>query len=136
VSNTLSDAPEIALYSKLNWLSLLSVIGIAASVAATANGQIKLALPVFAGCAAALGVSLAVVKYGTFLAIGSLIAAVCIFAYSILVKNRAFKELVTGAQELKKNVPDGSKVLFDKQSVSTRKWVNKIKDSLKLKGKL
>lgn len=130
--------PDVALYSKLNWLSLLSIVGIAISAAATVNGQVKLALPIFAGCIAALGVSLAVVKYGSFLAIGSLIASVCIFVYSILIKNRAVKELILGAQILKEapHTVGGSKVLFDTQSPSTRKLVNIIKDKLKVIGKL
>ena len=130
--------PEAALYSKLNWLSIASIIGIAIAAAATVNGQIKLAMPIFCGCVAALGISLAVVKYASFLAIGSLIAAVCIFAYSILIKNRAVKELITGAQILKEasHTVSGSKILFDTQSPSTRKLVNIIKDKLKVIGKL
>lgn len=130
------DTPTAALHSKLNWLSMLSIIGIAFSAAATVNGQIKLAMPIFAGCVAALGVSLAVIQYGSWLAIGSLIAAVCIFLYSVLIKNRAVKELIGGAQKLKSTNANGSKILFDSQSVSTRKMVNKVKDVLKMKGKL
>jgi hypothetical protein len=135
-SNPVPLPPDAALYSKVNWLSIASIIGIAIAAAATVNGQVKLAMPIFAGCVAALGISLAVVKYASFLAIGSLIAAVCIFVYSVLIKNRAVKELVTGAEELKKNPTGGSKVLFDTQTPSTRGMVNRIKDALRLKGKL
>lgn len=135
-SNPVPELPEAALYSKLNWLSIASIIGIAIAAAATVNGQIKLAMPIFAGCVAALGISLAVVKYASFLAIGSLVAAVCIFVYSILIKNRAIKELVVGGQELKKNPDGGSKILFETQTPSTRKLVNITKDKLKLIGKL
>lgn len=134
----IEQTPDAVLYSKLSWLSIASIIGIAIAAASAVNGQIKLAVPIFCGCVAALGISLAVVKYASFLAIGSLVAAICIFAYSILIKNRAVKELVMGAQELKGKIDpvNGSKVLFDTQSPSTRGMVNKIKDALKLKGKL
>ena len=133
-----NDIPIAALHSKLNWLSVVSIIGIALSAAAFINGQIKLAVPFFCGCAAALGMSLVVIKYSSFLAIGSLIAAVCIFAYSILIKNRAIKELILGAQELKGKIDpvNGSTVLFNNQTPPTRGMVNRIKDALKLKGKL
>ena len=137
-SNPVPPPPDAALYSKLSWLSVASIIGIAIAAAATVNGQIKLAVPIFCGCVAALGISLAVVKYASFLAIGSLIAAVCIFVYSVLIKNRAVKELVVGAQELKGKIDpvNGSAVLFKNQTPSTRSMVNRIKDALKLKGKL
>lgn len=135
---TPEETSKVALYSRLNWLSIASIVGIAIAAAATVNGS-RLAMPIFAGCVASLGVSLAVMEYAGFLAIGSLISAVCIFVYSILIKNRAVKELITGAQKLKEingNSELGSKVLFDGQSVSTRKIVNRIKDTLKLQGKM
>jgi len=135
---TPEETSKVALYSRLNWVSILSIVGIAISAAAFVNGN-KLAISIFCGCVASLGVSLAVVEYAGFLAIGSLVSAVCIFVYSTLIKNRVVKELVTGAQELKEingNSKLGSKVLFDSQSVSTRKIVNKVKDTLKLQGKM
>jgi len=136
-SLTPEETSKVALHSRLNWLSIASIVGIAIA-AATVNSS-RLAMPIFAGCVASLGVSLAVMEYAGFLAIGSLISVVCIFVYSILIKNRAVKELITGAQELKEingNSKLGSKVLFDVQSVSTRKIVNKIKNALKLQGKM
>lgn len=137
----ISTTPEQSMYQAVkssNWLVTASIIGIAVSTFAFINGS-KVGLAGIVSCCISLFATLAVARFATWMAVCGLVGAVLICTYSILIKNRAVKELVTGAQELKEingNSKLGSKVLFDVQSVSTRKIVNRIKDALKLQGKM
>jgi hypothetical protein len=90
----------------------ISIVGIALSVVAFVNGS-KMAIPVFIGCCATLGVTLAVIKYSTLIAIASLVIAGGVFVYTVLMKNKALKELVTGGEKVKCLIEEQSAPLQD-----------------------
>ena len=69
-----------------------------------------------------------------------MVGAVCLMIYTVLVKNRALKEVVKGVQEIRTNVQEGTNSLdlpglmdsFLKQwqSPTTEKIIKKIKETL------
>lgn len=127
----------------MNWVATLSVLGIGLGAFALLNGN-KLG---FAGIGASLVMlftTAAMTKYSAWIAwfglAFSLVGVVSICIYSILIKNNALKEIITNVQRVKDSLSDeqpGKKLLkqeLDKQSVSTRKLVQKVKGQLKIKG--
>jgi len=120
-----------------NWLLSAAIIGMAVSVAAFINGS-KLALPIFAGCATALGLQLMVVQYAAWLAVAALIASIAIFLASVLRKNVALKEIVAGVNNAKKHLGESYiyPYLKDFQSPTTENLVKKIKTKMYAKGEL
>jgi len=116
---------------KTNWMATLAVVGIALSAMAYINGNTK-AVGIFVGSCVALGVSLAVARYASIIAIASLVAGGIVFLYSVGVKNIALKELISNIQELRycydaDKRHEITKQLADKQSPTTRQLVKKIK---------
>lgn len=133
------DTPIEILYKtvyKTNWLVTLSIIGVAIATAAFVNGS-KAALPIAMGSLAALGLTLATIRYAEWIALGSFVASILIFVATIIEKNIALKQLIVGIQRIK-NLPVSkdavNKLLTDVQNKDTTALVLKIKDALKLQG--
>lgn len=122
---------------KSDWLITVSIVGIAIGVFAFINGS-KIGLPAIASCCVSLFMTLAVVRYATWMAICGLIGSVLACGVSILLRKKALVEIIKGAQHLKKEVSDiiGSETLKTYQSKPTQKLVQQIKTNLKLRGEL
>lgn len=106
--NTLdASTPEqlVNVVFRTNWLVTLSIIGIAASFFSLLNG-FKWGLPAIASCCVALFMSLATARYSGFMAICGLVGSILIMVGSVLVKNKALLEIVTGVERLKENNSD------------------------------
>ena len=115
---------------KTNWLVTVSIVGIAISVFAFLNGN-KGAMAAAVACFVCLSISLAVARYATVIAIGGTIISLGLSAYTIFVKNRALKEIVTDIQEFKNDVPVWSiKDYLSKQADTTKSIVKKIKEKI------
>ena len=70
-----------------------------------------------------------------------LVGGVGLYAASVLLKNRALTEIITGVQRIKGSltavtIQGSSKVLAKEQSKATQHLVGKIKTDLKVKGKV
>lgn len=124
---------------KTNWLVALSIIGASLSMAAYINGS-KAAIPIGIGSLTALGLSLATIRYASWLAGGSVIAAILIFIATVVWKNTALKQLIMGIQFVKETKPidrtQVNNVLTEFQNKDTTKLVLATKTDLKLKGKI
>ena len=127
-----------------NWLVTLSILGIAAGAFAFLNGS-KIGLPCIGASCISLFMALAVARFSTWMAVFGLIGSLASVGISVLVKNRAVKEIVMGVQDLKKGFKvDQKEDLIDRsrraqnnnQSKSTQKLVQNVKSKLKLKGKI
>ena len=126
-----------------NWLVTLSILGIAAGAFAFLNGS-KIGLPCIGASCISLFMALAVARFSMWMAVFGLIGSLASVCISVLVKNRAVKEIVMGVQESKgdfghqwSNRKDAiNESQKNAQSKSTQKLVSKIKSQLKLKGKL
>ena len=127
-----------------NWLVTISILGIAAGAFAFLNGS-KIGLPCIGASCISLFMALAVARFSTWMAVFGLIGSLASVGISVLVKNRAVKEIVMGVQDLKKGFKvDQREDLIDRshraqnnnQSKSTQKLVQSVKSKLKLKGKI
>lgn len=125
---------------KTNWLATIGIIGIGLSVFAFLQGW-KQGIPALLSCAAILGLTLTVTRYGVVLAFGGLVLLALFILYQIFIRNKALTEVVTGVQTIrdtfKKTPADGgvvlpavTKQLADAQSPSTVKLVEQIKSTL------
>lgn len=110
--------------SEVNWLVTLSIIGVGAGVFAFLSGSSK-GLQLMAACFVILSLSLMVVRYAAWMAFFTIVGAVSLAIYTVLVRNKAVHELVAGAEKLKKALPDRSvfKETIGKQSKTTKQIV-------------
>ena len=129
---------------KSDWLVTFSILGIAAGVFAFLNGS-KMGIPAIASCCVSLFMALAVARFATYMAVCGMIGSCAAVGISVLVKNRALKEIIFGVQNIKNNIQDDSKENHDNFNLalkeaqkhkSTKKIVQKIKSKAKLKGEL
>jgi len=124
-----------------NWLVTISIIGIAAGFFAFLNGS-KIGLPAIGASCVSLFMALAVARFALWMAIFGMIGSLASVIISILVKNKALKEIVFGVQKVKDITPETDnhlknvKTILAKQVKSTKKIVAKIKDKARLKGEL
>ncbi len=120
-----------------NWLVTISILGVAAGAFAFLNGS-KMGLPCIGASCISLFMALAVARFSMWMAVFGLIGSLASVCISVLVKNRAVKEIVVGVQEYKSNTVIGTmnSVLAEKQSKSTQKLVQSVKSKLKLEGKI
>jgi len=129
---------EIHIVKHLNWMVLVSIVGVALGIAAMLNGA-KYAVPLIVGCLGSLGLSIAVATYSKYIAIYAFIVAGVVFIYSVFLKDRALKEIVTGGENFKSKcllpAPTenyAAKEMFKRahnnvQSKTTQQMVKKIK---------
>ncbi len=141
---TVTEAPPPAVQlwqaaKRSNWLVTLSILGIAGSVFAIANGSVKLGTATAAGSGVSLFLVLAVARFALWMAVAGMIAAIAVVLFSILVRRRALMEIIEGVQIIK-NIsvdPVNAKTILDStQTKTTKKIVGKIKNELKLKGEI
>ena len=126
-----------------NWLVTLSILGIAAGAFAFLNGS-KIGLPCIGASCISLFMALAVARFSTWMAVFGLIGSLASVGISVLVKNRAVKEIVAGSQIFKEGTEhfdlDLSNIFNDcqknAQTKSTQKLVQSVKSKLKLKGQV
>jgi MFS family permease len=122
-----------------NWLVSLSILGIAAGVFALMNGS-KIGIPAAIASCVSLFMTLAVARFATWMAVCGIVGSVLACAASILLKNKAVKELILGVQRVKES--NGNKDEINKlvtegvQTKSTQKLVQKIKSNLKVSGEI
>lgn len=150
IPDEIPDNPTSLLYKtvyKTNWLVTASIIGAAFAAAAFLNGS-KMAAPIGIGCLVALALSLAVIRYATWLAGFTTVAAVLILIATILTKDKALKQIVTGVQWAKETIAGESnrgekeakevinQVLAEHQDSTTQRLVAQVKDNLKLEGQI
>ena len=140
VEPVIPPTPTQILYKvvyQTNWLVVVSIIGIAISVAAFVNGS-KAALPIGMGSLAALGMTLATIRYAQWIALCSFLAALLIFFATVIKKNVALKQLIVGIQKMKGFVTNDlvNKTVTAEQNKDTIKLVLGTKAGLKLKGKI
>lgn len=122
-----------------NWLVTFSILGMAAGVFAMLNGS-KMGIPAIVACAVSLFMALAVARFATWMAVCGMVGACAAVAISVIVKNRALKEVVGNVRDIKESASNGGskKVLCKdikstllKQTKSTQKLVGKIRTKLK-----
>jgi len=123
-----------------NWLVAVSILGMGAGVFAFVNGS-KIGIPVVVACAVSLFMALAVARFAMWMAVFGLIGAVLAVAISVLIKNKALKDVVTNVQEIKEiakidNVDlvfqDKIKNTLKEQANTTKKLVSKIRAKLSI----
>ncbi len=138
---SLPETPKQQLFqtlAKTNWLFTLSVVGVGAGFFAFLNGSSK-GLQFMAACFVVISLIIGVTRYSAVIAVISMIGTVCLMAYTILVKNKALREIVQGVQTIREDVGGASNddalsgingVLSATQSKTTKAIVKIVKDKL------
>ena len=125
---------------KSNWLVTVSIIGISISVFALLNGS-RAGFAGIVACSVNLYMALATARYAQVMALLGLAGSILLGLVSILVKNKALKELIMGIQNLKKETKENkltigpydiTDIVKAVQSYSTKKIVSEIKGKMKL----
>lgn len=123
--------------TKTNWLFTLSVVGVGAGFFAFLNGSSK-GLQLMAACFVVLSLIIGLTRYSAWIAAVAMIGAGCLMVHSVLIRNKAMREIVQGVQEVRtdssmEKVKDWSNAILDRfQSDPTRKIVKKIKATFNL----
>ncbi len=100
---SLPETPQQQLFqtlAKTNWLFTLSVVGVGAGFFAFLNGSSK-GLQFMAACFVVISLIIGLTRYSTVIAAISMIGIVCLMIYSVLVKNKALREVVQGVQGIR-----------------------------------
>ncbi len=118
-----------------NWLFTLSIIGVGAGFFAFLNGSSK-GLQFMAACFIVISLIIGVTKYSALIAAIAMIGTICLMIYTMLVKNKALREVVQGVQDIREDSTiDNLTVdtnLNNTQSKITKAIVKKIKAALNL----
>ncbi len=137
----LPETPRQQLFqtlAKTNWLFTLSVVGVGAGFFAFLNGSSK-GLQFMAACFVVISLIIGITRYSAWIAVISMIGTVCLMVYSVLVKNKAIREVVQGVQTIREEIGEASNddalfgingVLSATQSKTTEAIVKKIKEKL------
>lgn len=120
-----------------NWLLTISIFGVGAGFFAFLNGNSK-GISIMSACLVVMCLILMIAKFAVWLAIITMIGAVSLVAYTVLVRNRALKEVVTGVQFYKDKLLNKGMTITEQkftddlndQSKQTQKLVKKIKEKL------
>ena len=110
----------------------LTIIGVMAGVFAFLNGQ-KIGIPLIITCFVGLSMKLAVVRFGFWIGLLGAIGNIMLLTYTIVIKNRALREIVTGVEVYRENSiehDDFDSIIGVNQSESTEKLVSKVKETL------
>lgn len=100
---SLPETPQQQLFqtlAKTNWLFTLSVLGVGAGFFAFLNGSSK-GLQFMAACFVVISLIIGITRYSAVIAIISMIGTVCLMVYSVLVRNKAMREVVSGVQKIR-----------------------------------
>ena len=123
---------------KSNWLTTISILGIAAGVFALVNGAVKLGTAAIASASVSLFMALAVARFAMWMAVFGLIGSVAAALFSILARRKALVEIIRGVQWYKDDT-DNTYDLGDRletQSKTTKQIVGKLKNEMKLRGEI
>ena len=135
---SLPETPKQQMFqtlAKTNWLFTLSVVGVGAGFFAFLNGSSK-GLQFMAACFVVISLIIGVTRYSAVIAVLSMIGTVCLMLYSILVKRKAFKEVVTGVQSIRRRFTEREdeqqilNALTLTQSKTTKAIVKAVKNKL------
>jgi len=125
--------------SNSNWLVTLAIPIIALGAVAMFNGAGKLGMSaIIFGCVN-LFMALATARFALWMSIFGLIGSGLAVAASILSKNRALMEIITGVQNYRKTVDTNhidSELKAAQESPTTQRIVQNVKTKLKLKGEI
>lgn len=144
-SLTLPDTPSGQLWltvRKSNWLVTLAIPIIALGAVAMFNGAAKLGMSAIIFGAVNLFMALATARFALWMSVFGLIGSGLAVAASILVKNKALKEIICGVQKYKQvhlqnvDLTNIHNELGGNQTSSTQRIVQNIKTNLKLKGEI
>ena len=138
---SLPETPQQQLFqtlAKTNWLFTLSIVGVGAGFFAFLNGSSK-GLQFMAACFIVISLIIGITRYSAVIAVISIIGTACLTLYSVLVKNKAMREVVQGVELIREDArtdPDNvstlsdygiKSLLSDAQSKTTKAIVKKIK---------
>ena len=138
---SLPETPQQQLFqtlAKTNRLFTLSIVGVGAGFFAFLNGSSK-GLQFMAACFIVIILIIGLTRYSAWIAVTAMIGIVCLMIYSVLVKNKALREIVQGVEEARHIVLEGDeiypenkmlKVLSNTQSKTTKALVKKVKKNL------
>ncbi len=136
---SLPETPQQQLFqtlAKTNWLFTLSVVGVGAGFFAFLNGSSK-GLQFMAACFVVISLIIGLTRYSTVIAAISMIGIVCLMIYSVLVKNKALREVIQGVQDARTDPRSTAetKLVLDSnlnfvQSKSTEAIVKAVKGKL------
>ncbi|KKL88677.1 hypothetical protein LCGC14_1922300 [marine sediment metagenome] len=113
-----------------NWLLTISILGIGAGFFAFLNGNSK-GISIMASCFVVMSVILMVAKFAIWLGVITLVGAIALMVYTVLIRNRALKEVVRGVQNYK-NTTDSISLRGSlmEQTKQTKTLIQKIKKGL------
>jgi len=138
---TTNGAQSVAqIVQRANWLVVPAIIGMALSIGAFVGVPRilqGLVASIFIACAAALGLTLATVRYAGWIAGMSLAGAIGVFIWTFLVRRRATTEMVDTVEVAKQMLPPEKlqefkqKIKDDIQSKTTTQLVSEVKKDVK-----
>lgn len=141
-TETVPPSPSSQLWKtvkKSNWITTLAIPIIALGAVAMFNGAMKLGMSAIIFGAVNLFMALATARFAFIMAVFGLIGSTAAVAISILVKQKALKEVVGNVQDIKDTAKvdnvdlvfqDKVKETLTKQAKSTKKLVSRIKNKL------
>ena len=100
---SLPETPKQQLFqtlAKTNWLFTLSVVGVGAGFFAFLNGSSK-GLQFMAACFVVISLIIGLTRYSAWIAAIAMIGTVCLMIYSVLVRNKAMREVIAGVQDIR-----------------------------------
>jgi len=86
--------------TKTDWPFVLAIFGVGAGFFAFLNGSSK-GLQFMAACFVVLSLIIGLTRYSAIIAAVSMIGAVCLVIYSIIIKGKALREVVQGVQNIR-----------------------------------
>lgn len=131
--------PIVKVIHSTDWFMSLMMIATVVSLFAGLNG-LKMGWAGVLACGGGLALKAALSSVYVFWICGLLFVVCLVLAtFSILIKNKALREIVTGVQVIRNSVPPEQKetmstILSSEQTDYTKKLVTKVKTVLKRKG--
>ena len=125
---------------KANWVNALAIPIIALGAVSIFNGAFKLGMSAIIFGVVNLFMALATARFAFIMALFGLVGSVLAVVASILIKNKALKEIITNVQDIKKAAKDDNvdpcfqdkiKETLGNQVNSTKKLVSEIKAEVK-----
>jgi len=141
-TNVIPDTPKKQLWETIKGLTpnWLAIPVIALGAVAMFNGAMKLGMSFIIFGSVNLFMALATSRFGFWMALCGLIGSFAAVASSILVKNKALRDIIYNVQTIKKIAKDDNidlvfqdktKEILSKQATSTKKIVQNIKSKAK-----
>ena len=124
---------------KANWVNTLAIPIIALGAVSIFNGAFKLGMSAIIFGVVNLFMALATARFAFIMALFGLVGSTAAVVLSILIKNKALKEIITNVQDIKKTAKDANvdptfqdkiKAVLSKQASSTKELISKVKVGL------